>query len=368
MIKGDRLVNEFMKYVRIDSETGNEGEFANFIAKELKSLGLKVWTDDAGKKIKSNGNNVYGFLEGDLEKEPILFSSHMDTVKIGNNIEPIIKDNVIYSNGDTVLGADDKSGIAAIIEAMRTLKDNNISHGPIEIVFSICEEGGLRGAKNIEYNKIKSRKAFILDSGGEVNGVVINGPAQNKMEVKIHGKASHAGGEPEKGISAIQVAADAISNMKLLRIDEETTANIGSFIGDSATNIVCPEVEIIGEIRSKKEEKLDEQTNHMIECFKNAAKKYNARVEYKITRMYDALNVDENDDIINMTRKAIENLGMKLVTKSSGGGSDANIYNQNGITAINVSTGMTKVHTCDEYIKIDDLIKSSELVLELMKR
>lgn len=368
MINKDRLVNEFMKYVRIDSETGNEGEYADFITKELKALGLKIWTDEAGKKIGSNGNNVYGLLEGNLEKEPILFSSHMDTVKNGINIEPIIKDNVIYSKGDTVLGADDKSGIAAIIEAIRTIIDNNIPHGPIEIVFSICEEGGLRGAKNIEYDKIKSNKAFILDSGGEVNEVVINGPAQNKISVNIHGKAAHAGGEPEKGISAIEVAAEAISNMKLLRIDDETTANIGSFIGNSATNIVCPEVEIIGEIRSRKEEKLIKQTNHMIECFKYAAEQYNASVDYKITRMYDALDVSENEDIVFMTKKAIEKLGMKLITKSSGGGSDANIYNQNGITAINLSTGMSKVHSNDEHIRIDDLIRCSEIVLELMKR
>lgn len=368
MINEERVLKHFLELVQIDSESGQEEEFAGVLVKELQDLGLQVWTDNAGEKVGATGNNVYGYLPGDLDIEPLLFSSHMDTVVPGNGIKPVIKDNVIYSSGDTILASDDKSGVVAILEALRVIKEKKCSHGPIEVVFTISEEVGLKGSKNLEYNKLKSKKAYVLDSSGDVGKIIRQAPAQNKLIFKVIGKSAHAGVAPEEGISAIQVAAEAVSKMKLLRIDEETTANIGSFKGGVATNIVCPEVEIVAETRSLDNEKVEAQTNHMIRCFQDAAKKFGAKVEYEVDKMYQGYTIPDDDMLVALVKKACDNLEIKANPTSSGGGSDANIYNGNGIQAVNLGTGMSKVHTVEEYITLENLFNCAKLTLDLMLR
>lgn len=367
MVKKDRITNEFLKYVQIDSPTKKEGKFAKFISEELRKLGLEVYVDDAGEKVGSDTGNVIAKLEGTKNVQPILFSCHMDTVSPGEGIKPIIKDEVIYSDGTTILGGDDKAGIAAIVEAIKVIKENKIEHGPIEIVFSIAEEGGLFGAKNLDYRKLNSRVAFVLDSGGEIGEIVIKGPAQDKIDVKIIGKPAHAGVAPEEGISSIQVAAAAINRMNLLRIDEETTANIGMISGGQATNIVCPEIIVNAEARSLNSEKLDKQTAHMVECFEKAAEEFGAKVEIKIERMYGPFIVAENDEVVGIVQKACTNMGVKTTLKATGGGSDTNVLNGNGIKAVNLAIGERKPHTLEEHLKIEDLVKSANLVIEIIK-
>lgn len=367
MINKERIVKKFLEYVQIDSETKNEKEFADKIKFELEELGFEVYIDEAGKKIGSNTGNIIAKLKGNKDTETILFSAHMDTVTPGLSIKPIVKDGVIYSDGTTILGSDDKAGIAAIIEAVKILKEENIDHGNIEIVFSIYEEGGLYGTKNLEYDKIKSKKAFVLDSGGAPGEIIIKGPAQDKLVAKIIGIPAHAGVCPEEGISAIQVAASAIAKMDLLRIDEETTANIGIIEGGKVTNIVCPGVTITGEARSLVNEKLDKQTAHMVQCVEEACKEFGAKAEIDTSRAYSAFDVDENDDIVNIVKKACSILGFEAITKASGGGSDTNILNGNGIKAVNLGVGMKKVHTLEEYISIEDLVNTAKLVLEIIK-
>lgn len=367
MINRERIVKEFLKYVQIDSPTKKEGEFAAFIAEELKNIGLEVYIDDAGEKVGSDTGNVIARLKGTKESAPVLFSCHMDTVSPGEGIKPIIKDDVIYSDGTTILGGDDKAGIAAVVEALRVIKENNMEHGPIEVVFSIYEEGGLFGAKNLDYSKITAKNAFVLDSGGEPGQIIVQGPAQDKVNAKIIGKSAHAGVAPEEGISAIQVAAAAINRMRLLRIDEETTANIGVIEGGKATNIVCPEVTIKAEARSLNNEKLDKQTAHMVECLQQAAEEFDAQVKIDTERMYSAFYIDENDEIVNIVRQACDKIGLKSFTQASGGGSDTNILNGNGIKAVNLGIGEKKPHTLEEHLKIEDLVNSARLVLEIIK-
>jgi len=367
MVNRERVVKEFMKYVQIDSLTRSEGNFAKFITEELERLGLEIDFDNAGEKIGSDANNIIATLKGDKDTKPIMLCCHMDTVTPGEGIKPIIKDDVIYSDGTTILGGDNKAGIAAIIEALKVVKEQNISHGDIEVVFTIAEEGGLNGSKNLDYSKIRSKRAFVLDSGGDPGEIIIQGPAQDKIDVKIKGKSAHAGVCPEEGISAIQVAAAAISRMNLLRIDEDTTANIGIINGGKATNIVTPEVEIKAEARSLSDEKLDKQTAHMIECFKEAAKEFGAEVEINTSRAYGAFKIDENDEIVKLVKKACDNIGLKAYTGSTGGGSDTNILNVNGIKAVNLGIGARKPHTLEEHLRIEDLVNTSKLVLEIIK-
>ncbi|BEP27727.1 M20/M25/M40 family metallo-hydrolase [Helicovermis profundi] len=367
MINKKRIIENFINYVKINSESAAEKNMADTLVKELKKLGLSVTVDDAFEKGISNTGNIVAKLFSSKDKETFLFSSHMDTVKPGKNINPIIDKNIIRSDGTTILGADDKAGIAAIMEALYVIKENNLEHKNIEIIFSVHEEGGLFGAKNIDLTRIKSTKAFILDSGGHPGEVIHIAPAQDKIEVNIKGKPSHAGIEPENGISSIMVAARAIEKMDLLRIDKETTANIGIIRGGESTNIVCSSIYLKGEARSLSDEKLDKQTEHMTNCFRDAAKDFGAKIEIKTKRVYYSYNIDRYDEIIKIAEKAINKVGLNFKLKSSGGGSDTNVYNRKGLKSINLAIGLQKSHTLDEFIEIEDLFNSAKIVLELMK-
>lgn len=368
MVNRERLVNSFIEYVKIDSESTKEKKFANFIEDELKKIGLDVYIDNAGLNIETDAKgNIIAKLEGNKDKESIIFCCHLDTVTPGEGIKPVIKDDVIYSDGTTVLGGDNKAGIAAIIESLKIIKENNLDHGLIEVVFTICEENGLLGSKNLEFEKLQSEKALVFDSGGDPGQIIVKGPAQDVLNVKIHGRAAHAGVAPEEGISAINVAASAISKMKLLRVDKETTANIGIFEGGKATNIVTPEVSIKAEARSLCNQKLQAQSNHMKECFENAAKEFGAEVEVEISRMYSAFTIDENDELVNLAKKAYSNIGIEAFTESSGGGSDINILNAKGIKTINLGIGERKCHTLEEHLHIKDLVNVSKVILEIIK-
>lgn len=366
-MKEDRIVERFLEYVQIDSETKNEGEFAKRLKLDLEALGFEVYEDDAGKKVGSNTGNLIATLKGNKDAETIMFSCHMDTVSPGNGIKPVIKDNVIYSDGTTILGGDDKAGIAALLEAVVKIKEENISHGDIQFIFTIAEEGGLFGSKNLDYSKLKGNKCFVLDSGGDIGTIVTKGPAQDKISVVIKGKPAHAGVCPEEGISAIEIASKAISNMKLLRVDENTTANIGKIVGGVATNVVCPEVTIEAEARSTVIESLDEQTQHMVKTFESVAESFGGSAEVDVERMYGEFVIEENEEIVDRAKKAIKALGIEPIVTSTGGGSDTNIFNGNGIAAVNLSSGERAAHTLEEHVYIDDLKLLRSLVIELIK-
>lgn len=366
MFVDEKIVNTFLEYVQIGSETGNEKNFYEKVIQDLQNIGATVDVDNAGEMINSNANNVYAYISGDIDIEPIMFSSHMDTVKPGENINPIIVDGVIRSSGDTILGSDDKSGITALIEALKVIKNNDVKHGPIEIVLTICEEGGLKGSKNLDFNRISSKRCFVLDSSGPVGKIVSQAPAQNKIEAIITGKSAHAGIAPEKGISAIMVGAEAIHNMKLLRIDEETTANIGTFESIGETNIVNESAKIIAEIRSLDKDKLHKQTNHMEECLKNAAQKYGVDIDIKINKLYEPFNINENDEIIKYVKIKCSLINIEAFTTSTGGGSDANIYNSKGIKTLNLGCGMNNSHSVDEFTTVKDLVNLTKLAYNLM--
>lgn len=370
MTNNKRIIDEFLELVQIDSPSSKEGAVAKVLVEKLEEIGLTVEVDNAGEIHGGETGNVIATLKGNKEGKKLLFSSHMDTVCPGIGIKPIIDEEagIIKSDGTTVLGSDDKAGIAAILEGLRYIKENNIDHTDITVVFSIWEEGGLFGAKSLDYSKLDVDYGFVLDSGGSPGEIIIQAPGQDKIDVKIVGRPAHAGLQPEQGISSIMVASRAIENMKLLRIDEETTANIGIVNGGQATNIVMPELQIVAEARSLDLVKLDAQTNHMIETFKNAADEFGAQVEVETTRMYSPLNVAENDEIVEFTKKAFANLGIEGKTASTGGGSDTNILYANGIKAVNLGIGMKKAHTLEEYIAIEDLINSAKTVIEIIKQ
>ena len=369
MINKQRLINEFLELVQIDSPSSKEGKVAQVLVKKLKEICCEVLVDDAGVKVVGETGNVIATLKGNRPGKKLLFSSHMDTVNPGVGIKPIIDEanGIIKSDGTTVLGSDDKAGIAAILESLRIIQENDIQHADIQVVFSIWEEGGLFGAKFLDYSKIDTDFAFVLDSGGAPGEIIIQAPAQDAIKVKITGKPAHAGLQPENGVSAIMVASKAIENMNLLRIDKETTANIGIVKGGIATNIVMPELEIEAEARSLSEEKLDAQTKHMIEIFKKTAKEFGAKIDIEVNRAYAPFTVESNDEIVELAKRAFSNMNVEGHVASTGGGSDTNILNKNGIKAVNLGIGMKNAHTLEEYIAIEDLVNSAIMVTEIIK-
>ena len=359
-INRERLVEHFIQLVKIDSESRNEKAIAEALSEQLGELGFTVHKLPVPEDI-SNGFNVYARLEGQLE-ESIVLSCHMDTVAPGIGIEPIIEDGIIRSKGNTILGGDDKSGIAAIMEAVRSIQAQNLAHKTIELAFTVHEEGGLFGSEHFDMSYIQSDKAIVLDTGGPIGTIVNAAPGQQKIVANFIGRPAHAGLAPEEGISAIQVAADAITQMKLLRIDSETTANIGIVQGGGATNIVMPELKVVAEARSLNDDKLTAQVEHMIETFQTAAEKHGAQVEIESTRAYNAFVIADDHPHIEAVKASFEAIGADPFTKGTGGGSDANNFNAKGLTTVNVSTGMSKVHTTEEFIAIDDMLKVTEFV------
>lgn len=363
----DRMVNEFIEMVKVSSLSLKEGKFASILFEKLKDLGFEVYIDKAGEQSCGDTGNVLGRLKGTLDTKPILLCAHMDTVIPGENIKPIIREGVIYSDGTTILGGDDKAGIAAILEAVRYLKENRIPHGDIEVAFTICEESGMYGSKYMDYGWLKSGFAFVLDSGEDVGTVIVKAPAKYSIHTLIKGKAAHAGMAPENGISAIQAAARAIDKMKLLRIDDETTANIGRIRGEGSSNIVCDKVEMEMEARSLIGSKAEAQVKHMLECIENACREYGAEHETTQFLSYPEIDIPKDSEIIKLAVSAIRKIGLEPKLRPTGGGSDTNIMNGKGLQAVTLAIGMTDVHTTSESIAIDDMKKTAELVAAIIQ-
>lgn len=366
MIDRDRVLNNFLEMVKIPSPSKNEREIGNYLKKSLEELGAEVIEDCAGDICGGNCGNIIGFFKGELEGT-LLFSSHMDTVLPCEKIEPIIENGVIKTDGNSVLGGDDKGGIAAILEMLRYIKEEKIKHKSIVVIFSICEEIGLLGSKNLDIEKYNIDKAFVLDSSGKPGKVIIQAPSAAKGILKIIGKPAHAGLAPEEGINALLVASSAITKIRLGRVDDETTSNIGKITGGKSSNIVLPEVSMLYEARSLSKEKLDNLLKETKEIFNETAKEFRAKFEENIKIEYPGFKLAEESEIVKLVEKACKKAKVEFVATSSGGGSDTNIYNSKGIPAVNMAVGMTKVHTIEEFIKLDDIIDLTKILIEIIK-
>lgn len=366
MINEKRLIDTFIEMVEISSESFNEKAMMEYVAAKMKNLGMKVDFDKAGEKAGSNGTNVYGYFEGNSALDSIVLSAHMDTVKPGNNVKVVVDGDIIKTDGTTILGGDDKSGIAIVLECLETIIENNLDSRSVECVFTICEEVGLLGGKELDYSKIKSKQAIVFDSGGDIGLITVQAPGQYKITGNFKGVSAHAGIEPEKGINAIQVAAHAIENMPLLRIDEETTANVGLFNAGVATNIVTPEATIVCEARSTNADKLEAQVAAMVKSMEDAAKDYNTTVDVEVIKAYDPYVIAPDAKVVTDFSKAIELCGLVAKLVPSGGGSDSNSFNKNGIVSIVTSTGMKNVHTLDECISKSDMIACAQVLLKYL--
>src|SRR5437667_1947801 len=298
MIQADRLQALFLELVAIDSLSRREGRIAERLAHELRELGAEAEFDDAGQHVGGETGNLIGRLPGTTGAPALLLCAHMDTVEPGAGVRPIVEGDVIRSDGTTVLGGDDKSGVAIICECVRVCRERGLSHPPLDVVFTICEEVGLLGAKHLDLSRVRARRALVFDS--DAGGLACpRAPGANAIEAVVRGRAAHAGLAPERGVSAIQVAAEAIAAMRLGRIDPETTANLGISTGGRAVNIVPGGVPVRGGARSHDLARLTTQTEHMRACFAEAAARHpGAAAEVTVTRQYDPMAVPDDAPIM----------------------------------------------------------------------
>jgi tripeptide aminopeptidase len=376
LINQERLKNLLIELIKIDSLSRKEYDVAMRLKSEMEALGATVSIDDAGEKVGGNVGNLIAHFSGNAQNaQALLLSAHMDTVVPGEGIVPVLDGDILRTNGRTVLGGDDKSGVAIICEVMRVMQENRLPCSDIDVVFTICEEAGLIGAKCLDVGRLRARTGLVLDSDS-VGFLFTKAPAANRMEFRVHGLEAHAGVCPEKGINAIKVAAEGIAQMRLGRIDDETTANIGVVEGGMAVNIVPNHVILRGEARSHSEEKLNRQTEHMKHCLEEAAarhvleldgKRHSAKVEAKIERDYDRMDVPESAPIVKLVHAAARSLKLEVKTLATGGGCDANVLNQKGLVVANLSTGMRDIHTVNEWLDLRDLNQSAQMVLEIVK-
>ncbi|MDA8165676.1 MAG: M20/M25/M40 family metallo-hydrolase [Desulfobacteraceae bacterium] len=375
-LDGERLAALFTTLCEIDSPSRRESRVAAFLrdlfAREFQEA--MVSEDQSGAATGSDSGNLLVRFEGALPLAPVFFCCHMDTVQPGEGVRVRRGGALFTSGGETVLGGDDKSGIAALIEVMRTLRDASQPHGPVEFVFTTCEEIGLLGAKHFDPSRLRASMGYALDSTG-TNQVIIGAPAANKIEATIKGLAAHAGLNPEKGIDAIRLAAAAVAAMPLGRLDEESTANVGLISGGTATNIVPEAVSIKGEVRSHDEAKLEQYTRRMEGLFtdvvagwRDPAGLITARpsLAFEVYRDYPALRLTREDEVVRRVEAASGRLGRQLSHIVSGGGSDANIFNGYGLKTAILGTGMQKVHTTSEQISLDDMLQTAALVYMLI--
>jgi tripeptide aminopeptidase len=357
LINEARLVQTFLELVAIDSPAGQEQMIGEDLMKRLAALGGECERDE-------HGNVIARWPKG--SGEWLMLSAHMDTVGKDTGIRPHIHEGVIYSDGTTILGSDDKSGVAAILEVLQSIREEGLSHPPLEVVISVSEETGLQGAKWLDKSKLRARQGYVLDSGGPIGSLVVSAPSQDSLRVTVHGKKAHAGSEPENGINAIRVASEAIAAMPLGRIDPETTANIGVIEGGVATNIVPDEVFVRGEARSRNAVKLEQQTAAMVRAFNEAAAKHGARADIHVTRAYNGYRLASDSPVVERAARAARRLGLEPVYRESGGGADANVYAEAGIVCSVLSTGMDDVHTPKEHIAITDMVDSARLLQEIV--
>ncbi|WP_340082039.1 M20/M25/M40 family metallo-hydrolase [Terribacillus sp. FSL K6-0262] len=367
-INEDRLVEQFVELVQVDSETGDEKEIAEVLKKKFTELGVEVREDDSMKETGHGANNLVCTWKGDVDSaETIYFTSHMDTVVPGKGIKPQIKDGYITSDGTTILGADDKAGLAAILETIKVYNEQELPHGTVQFVITAGEESGLVGSRALDSSLLTAAFGYAIDSDGPVGDIVVSAPTRSTVLAKVYGKTAHAGVAPEKGVSAITVAAKAISKMPLGRIDEETTANIGSFAGGKQTNIVCDYVEILAEARSLEASKMEAQVQKMKQAFEQTAESMGARAEVEIKVEYPGYKQKAGDRVVEVARAAAKTIGRDSKLTSSGGGSDANVIAGFGIPTVNLSVGYEEIHTTNERIPVGELVKTAELVAAIIR-
>ena len=361
------VANLFVELAAISSPPGAERPVADVVTRYLRDLGLDVDEDDAGARIDASAGNLYCRVKGTRAGTPLFFCAHLDTVPPEGPIQPVVDDGVVRNAGGTILGADNKSAVAAMLEATRRVLGENRPHAGVELLFTPKEEVGLRGAAAFDSARLAARVGYVYDHAGPVGEVILGAPYQHKLDVAFHGRAAHSGMFPEDGRSAIAAAARAITDLRLGRLDEETTANVGVIDGGTARNIVPEHCSFLAEARSHDERKLAELVQEMLETVTFAAQLAECDLETKSEASARGYRFRREDEAVRLAAAAFDRCGIPVSYGLSGGGADANVFNERGFQCANLANGMTDIHTPDERIAVADLERMVDVTLALVE-
>jgi tripeptide aminopeptidase len=366
---GSDVLATFLELAALPSPPGEERAVADRVLAYLAALGLEADEDDAGAKVGSTVGNVYCRLEPNGGAgEPLFFCAHLDTVLPEAAIEPVVgEDEVVRNAAGTILGADDKSAVAAMLEAAACLVEGGQSHPGVELLFTPKEEVGLLGATAFDESRLAARLGFVYDHAGPIGEIILGAPHQQKLDVRFHGRAAHAGMFPEDGRSAVAAAARAIADLRLGRLDEETSANVGRIQGGTARNVVPERCEFAAEARSHDERKLADLIREMVETVTFAASLEECEVETQVSGLSRGYRFRRDDAPVRIAAAALERVGREPSYIFSGGGADANVFNGRGLQCVNLANGMTDIHTPDERIAVADLHEMVEVTLALVQ-
>ncbi|MFA6706628.1 MAG: M20/M25/M40 family metallo-hydrolase [Sphaerochaetaceae bacterium] len=357
----DRALDIFIDLVKIDSPSGKEQVIAAYLGNLLTAIGCSVEFDEHG--------NLYGKMAATSamnREKPVLLNCHMDTVPIAVQVNPIISGSIVKTDGTSALGADDKAAIAVTLATLEYLQNHAIEHPQISILFTVQEETGLTGAKLVDVSRLGIiGRGYTLDSSSPVGTVIDGASYKHAIDIEFIGKSAHAGLAPEQGVSAISIAAKAIEMMKLLRIDSETTANIGTIQGGSTTNVVCDRVSLRAEVRSLNQDKLQAQLLHMEACCKAAAEYYLGTYVFHSSQTYPGYRLSPEDPVIQSFRNSCERIGVPFTFAQSGGGSDANILRNKQVPLVVLGVGYKKAHSNQESIEIAALGTLTRLLIDV---
>ena len=363
-INRERLRQTFLDLVAFDSLHPNEAPCSRWCAEALRDAGFITRHDAAGNLIAQKSGTVEG-------ARPIFFSGHVDTVRPTKGLVVREEDGVFRTSGDTILGADDKCAVAAILEGVRVLEEARIPHGDLQVILSVGEECGLIGARALATEEIAGGIGFVLDAYGPPGGIVSSAPTHMIIRAEFTGKAAHAGFEPEKGVSAIQVAARAVDRMKLGRIDAETTANIGIIEGGTMTNIVAEQASLLMEARGRDAVALSAQVAHMHHALESAASEYGAEVQVEVQEIYRTYRFQPDDEPVRLARQAWRNFAgeddPRERFEDTGGGSDASVFNERGAPTVVLTCGYYEPHGIHEYTTLDDMDTCARWVIEIAR-
>ena len=369
MINENRMLNEFIELVSVPCPSKDEKAEAELIMRKLDELGIEYKMDNVNEKTGGNCGNIWAYIKGTVSDAPkLLFEAHMDSVAPTTGTKVVRKDGVLYSDGTTTLGGDDKVGVAGMLEAVRALKEDNVAHGDVQLLFTVSEEIGCLGVVHLDKSFIKADYGYCMDIGGAPGEITYAAPKLYDIYVTVKGKAAHAGIAPEEGVNAIMLAAEAMSKLPAYgRIDNETTFNIGMFNAGVGTNIVCPEAKFVIDMRSLNVAKLEELKDSTMKLIKETVEAGHGEVEFEVVEGCPAVELSQEHPCIQLAQKAAEKLGVPVEMKVTGGCSDGNYLCGYGLPCGLLATGMSNVHTTQEYLKEEDLYNTARWTYEIIK-
>ena len=360
------VVDLFCELAAVPSPPGEERAVADLVTQYLRDCGLPVDEDATGPEVGSTMGNLYTRIEPTAEGEPLLLCAHLDTVPPTAAIEPAVEDGVVRNAAGTILGADDKAAVAVMLEATRRLLAEGRPHAGVELLFTPKEEVGLVGAYAFDHTRLRARTGFVYDQAAPIGVVILGAPFSQSLEVTFHGRAAHSGMHPDDGRSAIAAAARAISELRLGRVDDDSTANVGTITGGTATNIVPEWCTFVAEARSHDERKLAELVQEMQDAITFAADLFECDAQTVARKSYRGYRFAKSDRAVALAAQALGRCGHEIVYERSGGAADANVFNERGLQCVNLANGMTDIHTPNERISIADLEAMIEVTLALV--